>query len=571
MSAASRTVMGLLLLAPVLAGCLDSAWKDVGDGPKIPESRWFANGAMTYLSPAALEKYEENGDALLAAAFGGGLAIPLPLAPIAAAQPVEYGGEPLALHPVTLGVELLVAPSPNTLRLDIGFHPLSVMVPLGQSGDGCDVSVWIPKLSATVELRSGRDLAGHITMLVAEVTVQRDDAEVALGPTCDAVTAMSGAILGGVRKGVGMALQEALVGADGELTSGAELLAEAMTGAGVVRRLELQALGLGPEPGSFTFELAPKTTTGAEAVTVVDAQGQLATPLSVGVDARQSASMAPMTLEKPPPEMPAPEPDLAGHHADVAIGIHIKVLGASLAALAKGGLLCLETGHGADALLLGDLRAALAAGEALPFPDDAKVFARLRPNAAPVLVPSGGPAPKLELALGSMRMELYVHWWSTDWLVREHPVEVTLHDLELVLDAAHPLGPMVRLTGGTTEAAPTGGAQTGDDTAELVRLVLDRATDGLALFPAPSIYPYPLENVVFAFEEPHLVLYGELNTTHAPRLAKLEGALQGEPAPPEMPQGTGCVQGPRGEGGALPWLGLVLLGLWAGCRGRHER
>jgi hypothetical protein len=105
----------------------------------------------------------------------------------------------------------------------------------------------------------------------------------------------------------------------------------------------------------------------------------------------------------------------------------------------------------------------------------------------------------------------------------------------------------LRFVGGLWSSSDSPGA------AKIAEQSLVAATDGLALFALPLVYPYPLVDVDLRLTTSHLTLTARLDTSHAPAVGNLA-----TPLTREEPVASACSAGHNGRSPVAPALILLM-------------
>lgn len=513
-------------------GCAGEGWSDVATGSKISEGRWHPNGVMVFVGPGALERYASSGSGLLGGVFGSGFTVEVLGSEVTVdGQPVVMADTPVVVRPAELKLTLLE--EQNLVRVTIGFHPAALVVELDGAPKGCNVTVPLGPFEVAVDMEARRDLSGHITLVTLDdgLTLNIPAPEPTLGAGCAELgQSMRASVLGFVGAAFPAALASKLGHGSAFVTS-VEGLAQAMTAAHMPGKLE-RSFGPASDPGRFVLALQPSSSTGEEPVMLVSA-GNLVVPLRVGVDATPGACAASADLPKPGPVSTA-SPDLDANESDVAVAIHESVLRASLAAFARGGGLCRRAGFGqAGGLTLGDVRGFLEQGQSIPFDDLAPVSLVLQGGAAPALAVQASDPATIGLVVPKLHVEVFVQAFGSEWLLARETASLSLLNSTPGLVDGPGAGQTLILSGGEFTVDPVGGGGVSDPEG-LYELVVGQLTSGLTLFGLPAAFPYPLVGSKFIMQGEHLILYANLDTSVAPRLALLESRLS-EPSARDVP------------------------------------
>ena len=534
--------MLFLALTAALLGCANTSWRDPGEGTEVPDNAWYDNGAVVFMGHTGLSAYKENGAALLAARLGGGLALDLALTE-SAAQGVDFSfGGPDAtsqLHPA--GLSLTVDEDHNHVLMTASFATYSHKLIVSAGDTSCEVVASTQELATTITMAAQRDLAGHIALrpLDQEPLLVVGPVSVTLHPTCELSAPVAAAVRGAVMSAVTDALGVILSSPVG-LTAELESLAATLLATDVPARLVRAPV----DGGQLDVAVAPHVPDANKPV-LVAAAGAVVTPLRVAVFAEAAPCVAGLTLparalpkQVAAPEMPA-EPT-----SDVVVALRLDMLDAVVTESFRGGALCITNGFSGPAeMSLGDVR--WLVGASMPFDDSAAVALRVRPGAAPSLAWSDDGTASLELP--ALTVELYARGLGQWWLAWTSTSDITISKATPQITGS-PDGLMLRFVGGLWSSSD------GLDTAKIVEESLVAATDGLALFALPLVYPYPLADVDLRITTSHLMLTARLDTSHAPAVGTMAAPLTRE-----QPAASACSASHRGQSPVAP--GLLML-MW---------
>jgi hypothetical protein len=251
----------------------------------------------------------------------------------------------------------------------------------------------------------------------------------------------------------------------------------------------------------------------------------------------------------------APELNLDDYPADIALSFQRQLLHNTLIEATRSGLYCV--GHNG-------LGQSMTAGELLPLfaPDllaalhsDTPVRTRIQPTTTPILGFNAN-ASSLSLTWDALHVEVYTRIWGADWLVLRAQ-EVNLKVTGLVPDLGG--DQRVRLIGGSWKVSNT----KQPELASVLKQIVLHATDGLQLFAIPDLSPYPLKEARFEVQAEHLLVYANLDTSAAPALRAVKGAVVVVESPRNERSAGGCSLGKNAPNVyGLSLLAFLALLMW---------
>ena len=360
-------------------------------------SDWTPAGILSYLGPAAFEKYNIRGTELLAAAYGGPVEISLPLlkaqirlAPTELKASILDGGQGISLI-ATFQSNLVTEHVPDCAS---AWLPGTVEIDLQMSFDFDDIGS-IKADADTYQLR------------VKESTFEKID-------TC------SESILGGWQT-------EYQVAVDNAFSDRTPIvrLAKAMLGSEKGYVLEV-----GPQATVFT---APQPTASTDTMT----QGMLVRPSRIAMQTTPSTcipdSVRTNLSYQPADTIPAPSIDLEAETTDWAFAWRIDLLQHSIEMLASSGYFCRTDGLSRAPSTTYTPSTGESLGVSLPshIPADAELAWSITPQSLPLLdVASDG---SITVSFPKARIRLFIIRWSMPHLVDEYagPVQLTQASLAL--------------------------------------------------------------------------------------------------------------------------------------------
>ncbi|MFT5433226.1 MAG: hypothetical protein ACI9OJ_003931, partial [Myxococcota bacterium] len=395
--------LGLLVAGLLCIGCTTSGWRDVADGPNVPDALWFSTGVVSVLGAAGLDYLGDEAPALLGAHGAAQWVVPVPQTALNDGQidapAVWFGGtdETITFRGHDLSIEETAAP--GILRLRVAFASSHHLLSLSGSAVDCQVSAFIDEVTVEVEAEATRDLAGHLQFVLVEDTLEvdlsaPDIAFVGFGAGADCVP---GPVDQAALSGVGSsAAADALTGyiesdlqSNTALSSALVSLAVGVSGAAGPGRLSFTPAG---RFGQMMLVVSPNSTDGASPLMLADDDG-ITFPFRVGLDLTDDACAAalPALSTEVPPATALPTIELSDTESHVGFAVRTDFLETLLQGFAKSGGLCRSSVDG-HAMTLGDIRSLLGAAN-VPFDDSTPVLVRVRPFALPSLTFGSGTDP----------------------------------------------------------------------------------------------------------------------------------------------------------------------------------
>jgi hypothetical protein len=559
-----RWMVGLVVLWS--ASCANATWESYEDSPTGSNTQWYGNGVSVWWTSKGIEKYQEQGLALLQQQYGAGIETSIPTVDDPShVPPLSFSGAGDLVIVRPKGIQFDLKGGDNTIGMVVDFDTTVWLVDVMGLPKPCNATATIHSIAVVAVLVPGRDLAGHITLNVDpnHLTLNVSPPQILFAPECVGVEKQGLAFL--MEQSLMDQLSAVLIGQP-TFVAGLESVGSQMFGMAVTQRLRAVESRAPLGAGQLQVTLQAMSADGSEPVVLVSSN-QVVIPLGAAVQMRASDCGTQETSVSPtPPSMAPPALALDELESDVVVALRMDLLEHLFAALGPTGMWCMNSGFDQTITLrLEDISSALANDVLSVFAGNEPVSIQAELRGAPpsiVWKENSEGDVVVDMSFPAVALSLFVRLWNVDWLLMHETVDVELTGYKVALESSGPLA--LRLVDGTVSVKSLDGVLDEQFAEQVVRAV---STDYLVLN-LPELVPYRLSKGRVIRHGDFLLLQMDLDDKMLPTLTTQASAVHLDPVGDSMPpQNAGC----SSTGVSRPpagWICLCVLAVFAFIRRR---